>query len=420
MYFHSGLMCGLYNANELFTYAGIMKIISKLFRHKNILPKSTNSSYFMELAQAKWSKRDYKQFASEAYVKNVIAHRAINMVSKAAASVPFSLVITKGADQKRLEDHYILDLLARPNPKESGKELLKSMYMYLQIHGNSYMLAGLDKGGNITELYTLRPDRVSVIAQDGFMPECYRYTIGDKYKDYGVDSITGASQILHIKNFNPLHDWYGLSSIEAAAYSIDQHNQAAAWNQALLQNGARPSGAVVVNNRDGNNTLSEEQYCRLKHMIDDKFSGPHNAGKPLLLEGGLEWKDMSLSPKDMDFIESKNSAARDIALAFGVPPQLLGIPGDNTYSNLKEARIALWEQTVIPMVENMVLSLNNWLMHFSTEQFELNYNLDSITALASRRDKIWERANKADFLTTNEKRQMVGLAPLSEAQHDIL
>ncbi|WP_458694298.1 phage portal protein [Wolbachia endosymbiont (group A) of Andrena hattorfiana] len=138
-----------------------------------------------------------------------------------------------------------------------------------------------------------------------------------------------------------MNDWYGLSPIEAAAYSIDQYNQAGAWNQAMLQNGARPSGAIVVKSaKDGSGgSLSQEQYQRLKEQINDHYSGSVNAGRPILLEGGLEWKEMSLSPRDMDFIESKHSSARDIALAFGVPPQLLGIPGDNTYSKLVEARL---------------------------------------------------------------------------------
>ena len=198
------------------------------------------------------------------------------------------------------------------------------------------------------ELYALRPDRVQVIAGDSFMPVGYRYTVGSQHIDYQVDGISGRTPILHIKNFHPLSDWYGLSSIEAAAYSIDQHNQAGAWNQALLQNGARPSGAVMIKGNE-NNPLTDEQFSRLRDTIDEVFSGPANAVRPLLLDAGLEWKEMSLSPRDMDHITSKNNSAREIALALGVPPQLLGIPGDNTYSNLSEARIALWEQTVLPL-----------------------------------------------------------------------
>ena len=145
-------------------------------------------------------------------------------------------------------------------------------------------------------------------------------------------------------------------------YSIDQHNNAASWNQALLQNGARPSGAIIVKGADGRpSELTDEQFSWLKEMIEEDFTGAVNADKPMILEGGLDWKEISLSPKDMDFIEGKHSAARDIALAFGVLPQLLGIPGDNTYSNLVEARTTLWEQTILPLAQNTIDHIGRWL-----------------------------------------------------------
>lgn len=129
----------------------------------------------------------------------------------------------------------------------------------------------------------------------------------------------------------------------------------------------------------------------------------------MVLEGGLEWKEMSLSPKEMDFIDMKQSAARDIALAFGVPPQLLGIPGDNTYSNLAEARLALWEQTVLPLVSQLTEALNHWLVPFYGEGVVLGYDLDKISALSPRREAMWKRVKDADFLTDEEKRALVGL-----------
>jgi HK97 family phage portal protein len=232
------------------------------------------------------------------------------------------------------------------------------------------------------------------------------------------------SRILHLKYFHPLNDWYGLSPVEAAAYSIDQHNQSGAWNQSLMQNGARPSGALVVrvDSNGGNGTLSEDQYNRVKQQIDDQFSGPVNAGRPLLLEGGLDWKEMSLTPKDMDFVEAKNSSARDIALAFGVPPQLLGIPGDNTYANLQEARLALWEQTVVPMVCSTADALSRWLLPMFNSRLELCPDIDGISALAIRNQAIWDRIEKASFLTDNEKREAVGYGPkgvtASELEND--
>jgi HK97 family phage portal protein len=120
--------------------------------------------------------------------------------------------------------------------------------------------------------------------------------------------------------FHPLDDHYGFSPIEAAATAIDLHNQASKWNKALLDNAARPSGALVYSAREGR--LSPEQFERLKAELQEGFQGAKNAGRPLLLEGGLDWKPLSLSPKDMDFIEAKHAAAREIALALGVPPML--------------------------------------------------------------------------------------------------
>jgi HK97 family phage portal protein len=175
----------------------------------------------------------------------------------------------------------------------------------------------------------------------------------------------------------------------------------------LLKNGARPSGALIVG---GGNYLSDEQFNRLKQELQEKYYGSNNAGKPMLLEGGLDWKEMSISPKDMDFVESKNSAAREIALAFGVPPQLLGINGDNTYSNMQEARLALWEETLIPLLDKIADSLTNWLSQQFGEEIVVDFDRDSISILTERRQKLWMTLNNISFMSVNEKRALVGLS----------
>lgn len=369
-------------------------------------------SYMVMPGQPVWMDRNYSQFALEAYMRNVIAHRTIDMISTSAASVGLKLyaISNKGA-HREIKSHPVLSLLRMPNPLQAESEFFRALYHYILISGNAFVQSVAPSDSPPRELHLLRPDRMTIIAGKSAMPAAYRYTVGEKQTDFKVDSITGASRILHIKNFHPLNDWYGLSPIEAAAYSIDQHNQSGAWNQALLQNGARPSGALVVKNETGGGVLSEEQYHRLKNQIDAQFSGPINAGRPLLLEGGLDWKELSLTPKDMDFVETKNSAARDIALAFGMPPQLLGIPGDNTYSNMQEARLALWEQTVVPLVERTADAINRWLLPMFDSQLYLAPDTESISVLAARNQAIWDRVEKATFLTENEKRAAVGYGP---------
>lgn len=349
-----------------------------------------------------WSPRDFAAFAREGFAQNAIVYRSVRMISEAAASIP--LMLFEG--DREHDVHPFLDLLARPGPDGTGIDLLESFYGHLLVAGNAYMEAvGLE--GELRELHVLRPDRMKVVpGQDGW-PECYEYNVGGNSVRFSGEVASGVRPILHMRLFHPLNDHYGMSPIEAAATAIDIHNEAASWNKALLDNAARPSGALVYAARDAH--LTGEQYDRLKSELEAGFAGARNAGRPLLLEGGLDWKPLSLSPKDMDFMEAKHSAAREIALALGVPPMLLGIPGDNTYSNYQEANRSFWRQTVLPLAHRGAKSLSRWLSPaFGESALELRPDLDQIEALSTEREALWSRLEKASFLTRDEKRAAAG------------
>ena len=249
---------------------------------------------------------------------------------------------------------------------------------------------------------------MKVIAGFDGWAEAYEYTAGGRSVRFD-QTASATPPILHLTFFHPLDDHYGLAPIEAAAVAVDTHNAAARWNKALLDNAARPSGALVYSGPEGA-VLSDQQFDRLKRELTETYQGAVNAGRPLLLEGGLDWKAMSLSPKDMDFLEAKHTAAREIALAFGVPPMLLGIPGDNTFSNYQEANRVFWRQTVLPLVSRVGVSLVQWLD--TAENLRAVVDTDRIDALASDRAALWDRVVKADFITLNEKREAVGYAPI--------
>ena len=309
---------------------------------------------FDRLASPAWAPRDYAAFAREGFMQNAILYRAVRMIAEAAASVPLLLYQA----EEEITDHPLLALLARPNPGATATDLLEAWYGYLLVSGNAYLEA-VAVGGTLRELHTLRPDRMKVVPGPGGWPEAFEYTADGKTRRIAGEAAPGVARILHVKLFHPLSDHYGLSPIEAAACAIDIHNTASRWNKALLDNSARPSGALVYTARDGN--LTAEQYDRLKSELEQGFQGAARAGRPLLLEGGLDWKSMSLTPRDMDFIEAKHVAAREIALALGVPPMLLGIPGDNTYSNYQEATRSFWRSTVLPLVNRTGKALSMWL-----------------------------------------------------------
>jgi HK97 family phage portal protein len=194
------------------------------------------------------------------------------------------------------------------------------------------------------------------------------------------------------------------------------HSSASAWSKALLDNAARPSGAIVYKGADGQGQLTPDQYDRLVGEMEMHHQGARNAGRPMLLEGGLDWKPMGFSPSDMEFHATKQAAAREIAIAFGVPPMLMGIPGDATYANYQEANRAFYRLTVLPLVARVTAAVSHWLSAFSGEPVELRPDLDQIPALAAERDQQWARVGAADFLTAAEKRLLLGLPRLAEGE----
>lgn len=357
----------------------------------------------MTPGQPVWSGRDYKVFSNEAYRRNVIAFRSIQAIADAVASVPWT--VWRG--EQELSEHPLLALIRKPNPRDSGSTYLHQKVGYLMLSGNSYEEYVAGPAGTVAEMYQLRPDRMKIIPGSNGFPIAYEYSLGQRKHRFDVDPITMSGPVRHMRLFNPTDDWYGMSPIEAGAYAVDTHNEAGAWIQSLLQKSARPSGALVIG---GEKTLSDEEFNRLKTQMDEQYSGSGNAGRPMLLEGGLDWKAMGLSPVDMEIIETKLSAARDVALALGVPPQLLGIPGDNTYSNYQEARLAFWEDTVIPLV-NMIA--DDWNAALAESQnVTLKPDFDQVPAIVEKKRQQWEMLDKTASLTLNEKREAMGYEPV--------
>ena len=351
-----------------------------------------------------WTPRRFTALAHEGMMNNVAAYRCVRMISEAAAHVPW--VVFEGDDP--LISHPLLSLLGRPNRNASGFESMERWYSYLLIAGNSYMQVVEDTSGLPSELHVLRPDRMKVIPSPSGWPEGFEYTVDGRTTRF-VCPVGEPSPILHTRLMHPTSDHYGMSPLEAAAWAVDIHNAASKWSKSLLDNSARPSGALVYT---GSSNLTQAQFCRLKEEMESHYQGSHNAGRPLLLEGGLDWKSMSISPKEMEFIEVRHVVAREIALAFGVPPMLLGIPGDNTYANYAEANRTFWRQTILPFVNRTATALDNWLSPRFGSHVRLSVALDKVEALASERESRWERISNASFLTINEKREAMGYSPV--------
>ena len=336
---------------------------------------------------------EYARSVRRAYCDNPVAQRSVRLVAEGVGSAP----LVPG-------DAALLTLVAATS---AGQSLIETVAAQLLLHGNAYVQVMKDGAGQPVELFALRPERVSVVPGADGWPSAYAYKLADRTLTIPLEDEAGWPNLIHLRGFHPGDDHYGAGALAAAEQAVAIHNAASAWNRALLENAARPSGALVFEGGDGG-ALAPEQFERLKAELASGFSGAGNAGRPMLLEGGLKWQSMALSPADMDFATLKAAAARDIALAFGVPPMLLGLPGDNTYANYREANRALWRLTLLPLAGKILDGLAEGLAPWFPDA-ALAVDLDRVPALAEDREKLWAQVSAADFMTRDEKRAALGL-----------
>lgn len=366
----------------------------KHFNNSRILSES--ALFYHSASNPRWTSGEYESVSEECFLKNVIAFRAINLISRGIASIPMNI---RSASGKTLNGK-LADILKRPNQHQSRGAFFETLVNYLLISGNGFVHCDDEQN-----LSCLRSDRVQIVPN--------RSKTGVDFFVYNIDSSQfriEKEDLLHIKFFHPLDDWYGLSPLQVASRSVDQHNAMSEHNVAILQNGGRPSGCLLL--KSGFGALSEEQREQLRDDMRNAYSGTVNAGKIMVLEGDFEWKEMGLSPKDLDFSGGKDLTTREIAQAFGVPPVLVGLRGDSGFANYREARLHLWEDTILPLAELIRLELNNWLTKKFKSDAEIIFDLDKVHALTSRRDILWQKVSDANFLTLNEKRELLGFPPL--------
>lgn len=385
-----------------------MKVSLRNLNPLNIFQKASkvSASIAIGLGNIIYPKRNYKHFAEETYMKNSIAFRAISKIAWSMSSVPWHVYKkNKDGSVEIAFDHPLNRILKRANPEESFNWIILQASSYLVMAGNLYLEkvapeTGPNKGIPV-ELYCLRPDRIQIkVNESTGQKVSYEHNVSGRVVSFPIDKKTGKADVLQIKMFNPTDDWYGAAVTESCANEIDINNESMKWNYSLLMNQGKP-GMVFETE-----SLSQEQFDRLEKQLKYEYAGAKNSGKSIIVEGSRKISTYGLTPSELDWLEGNRETARRISNAFGVPPQLIGIQGDSTFANFKEARLSFYEDTVIPYLDLFKGELNNWL--FETDEYFIGYDLNQVSALEDRRQILFDRANNATFLTVNEKRKLAG------------
>jgi len=377
-----------------------MSIFSKLSKKESVLMKTILTWFGHEATSNDMT--NYNVAAKQAYMLNVYAKTCIEKVASSVAGLPYVTQVETRDGVEEVKNSPYLRLMSRPNEYTSGEKFIESLVSYYFLSGNVY-IEKVTVAGKPRELWLHKPDTIEKkYTNDPKNPiqgYCYMYT-------QSSNRMIEPQNMLHIHTFDPLDRHLGLglgiSPLTAVGHSVDQNNTGKTWNLSLLQNSANPSGALKTEQR-----LTEEQRDILQTQVQKKYGNPMSAGKPMILEGDLEWIQMGMSPKDMEWLEGTKMSAKEIAIGLGVPPELIGDSVNKTYSNYKEARKAFYMETVLPLAKMICGELNNFLSA-SFNDMKLMIDKDRIDALQEDRADLFKRMNYSAFLTINEKRIATG------------
>jgi len=357
-----------------------MNILKALFgkqpAHKSVGPPPTR--YMPQLMRTN----------HETSNRNPIVYRCIKLIAQNIASIP---IIPP-------ENIKVAKLLRQPNSTEEFSSLIEKVVSALFVHGRIYLLLREPE-----QLQLLYPYQVTEQFNELGLLCGYSYTTmkGTKFEPITPE---GCCNVLAIKYNDPFNrSTTPLSPCELINESVKLYNSITACNQAIMDNAARFSGALIING----NHINEYEIENIRKSLEEK-TGYYQAGKTIILQGNLKWEQMKINAADADYTKLQEFVAREIMQGLGVPAPMLGL-NDTGFHHYKEARIHFWEDTLLPLARQIFGALSKWFSTHCKEEIRLQLNLKEVPAFADKVDNRIQIMAMSNFLTDEEKRNFCGL-----------
>ena len=406
-------------------------IVSKNAQNTNL---NYNKAIYNWLGESiVWNTENDDSYITEGYRKNATIYSIINLITKAATTIPFQIYEVKNEnDYKRyksltsgtidnstinkaallqksslveLQDTELHQLLDRPNPAQSYNSFMSEIIAFGKLTGNRYIYGiGPETGskvGKYSELYVM-PSQIMEIVSGGIMQPVEKYKI-----EYNGTFEIPATEICHIKDFNPYYDGsgshlYGQSPLRAGLRTLTTNNEAVQTGVKYLQN---QTARGLLMSEEGD--LNEVQAQQLKDKFRRQFQGSDNAGDVIITPKKLSWVNFGLNASDVSLIEQYNASIKDLCNIYNVPVQLLNNTDSSSYNNMKEAKKALYQNAVIPELLKIKDELNRWLAPKYGNKLCIEFDFTVIPELQEEADKVVDQLAKAWWLTPNEKRSVM-------------
>ncbi|MBU1173016.1 MAG: phage portal protein [Proteobacteria bacterium] len=352
--------------------------LKNLFSKRNM---AMSSIWETQNQQPIYSTYSIQKATKDGFKSNATVYRVVYLIAKAVASVPWMVTNDEGEET----GSYLTDLFKYPNPYVTRQDLFELLTSWQQLTGNAYMKK-VKAGGRTAELWPISPDRIHPIPSKN---------VEEWILGYALDASTKVEflpeEIVHLLLFNPSSPIIGIAPLEAIGKTIDLDNDQNDWNKSAMQNQGILSG--VFSFKQAFN--SQDQTEAIAEKLNEKYSGPSNARRIGVVGGEASYIRTSMTPDEMDYINSRKFNQNLICMAFGVPPQYLGSQESSTYNNYQTSEMIFWVQTIIPLLDDIADALNHSFKDELKPDEKLSYDISQVPAM---RQALFDRAKTAKTL----------------------
>ena len=339
------------------------------------------------------------------YGKSLYVFACISKIARRVATVPLQLYRIKNSrgDTGEIMTHPLLDVLYKANPYETRTEFWETTMINLKCTGEAYWWKIRNNGGKVVELWNLRPDLMEIVLGTNRLVQEYRF-----HKNDGTTESFPAEDIVHFKYPDPLSQVLGMSPLKPAAARVQTEEFATQYQRDFFLNSARPD-AVIKNPKF---KMTKEQKRDLRDYFEKQHRGIGKTSKVAILEGGLEYQLISISQKEMDFIESLKFTRDDILVAFGVPKPIVAVIDDVNRANSETAMQIFLSEVINPEMTRLVEKINEEMTYID---FGEDLFIDFPDQTPASRDiqlQEYREGIASGYLLINEVRQRENLPPV--------
>jgi len=329
-----------------------------------------------------WTDMTVQKATRDGYKMSVYVYRAVRLIVQSASVIPWIVLDKKGEE---IVDHDFTLIMQRPNPFFSGQDMMEFLISHLLLAGNA-LLQPLVVRHRVREIWTVMPDLVQPIPSANISEwlKGWRVTLPNQQID------VPPKQFWHFMQMDPANPYWGTGALAAAARVVDTDNEMQDTQKISMQNRGTPDGVFTFAV-----PLNQEQFEEASRQVREKYLGKQKRREPWVVGSGAKWEQMGQTVVEMDYIASRLSNLRAIATAFGLDGWWLGDKSASTYNNVAEARRGLYQDTIIPLLEDVKSTLNLKVPSIYGGGITVDYDTSRVVAL---RGDYSDKVNQAKTL----------------------